>query len=275
MIAKEMMSKDYIKADKNETISGLIGKLKLKKAKTAVVFDNHRFVGLTNKNLLIKTKLNPSQMKVQRIIEKVPVLKGDETEYRIARLMYGADAHLLPVIEKGILLGVVKSIDLINLIKENKKFSRMKAGEVMGRKSLITIKENDRLGKAIEIMKENKIDRIPVIDNKGEVVSIASMTDIMFDYILQLQSKSEARGIGRDKFKTRAFKDRFEMDGFPIKNIASQTIVDAGPEDPVSRIIDLMREFDISSIILTKEKKPVGIITIRDIIKLLIKRVTF
>ena len=139
----------------------------------------------------------------------------------------------------------------------------------------MTVNENDRVGKAIEIFKENKIDRIPIVDKKGELINIASMTDIMFNFILQQQRKTEARGIGRNKPKTRAFRDRFEADAFPIKNFATPIMIDAKPEDSVSKIIDLMKEFEISSIVLIKDKKPVGIITERNLLKLLIKAVTF
>jgi len=275
MIAKELISQDYVKVDQNEHISKLIGKLKLKKEKAAVVFDDKRFVGISTKRLLIKTKQDPAEMKVKRVIAKVPVLKGDETIPKTAKLMYTADSHILPVIEKGVFLGVIKLISLIDLIKKNKKLSNIKASKVMSTKTLITVNENDRLGKAIEIFKENKIDRIPIVDKKGELINIASMTDIMFNFILQQQRKTEARGIGRNKTKTRAFRDRIEADAFPIKNFATPIIIDAKPEDSVSKIIDLMKEFEISSIVLIKDKKPVGIITERNLLKLLIKAVTF
>ena len=275
MIAKELISKDYVKVDQNDTISHLIGALKRKKEKSAVVLYGDKYVGVINKRLLIKTKLDPSKMKVKRVIEKVPVLKGDESVQKTARLMYTADSHILPIINKGVVEGVVKSIDLIDLIKKDKKLSNIKAKDVMGTKKLMTIKENDRLGKAIEIMKEAKINRIPVVDEKGDLSKIASMADIMFNYLLQQQSKSETRGIGRNKTKTRAYRARIEIDAFPIKNIASTTIIDVKPEAPVSRIIDLMKTNNISSIVLTKDNKPVGIVAKRDLLKLLIKSVTF
>ena len=58
MIAKELISKDYVKVDQNDTISKLIGQLKRKKEKSAVVLSGNNYVGVINKRLLIKTKLD-------------------------------------------------------------------------------------------------------------------------------------------------------------------------------------------------------------------------
>ena len=275
MIAKELISTDYVKVDQNDTISHLIGALRRNKEKSAVVLDKGKYIGVVNKRLLIKTKLDPAKMKVKKVIEKVPVLKGDESVQKTARLMYAADSQILPVVNKGVIEGVVKSIDLIDLIRKDKKLSNLKAKDIMGTKKLMTIKEEDRLGKAIEIMKESKINRIPVVDEKGNLSKIASMADIMFNYLLQQQSKSETRGIGRDSTRTRAYRERIEIDSYPIKNIASTTIVDIKPESHVSEVIDLMKEFNISSVVLVEGRKPVGVVAKRDILKLLIKSATF
>jgi len=269
-----MMSQDYVRIDKNDSISKLIGQLKRRKEKSAVVLDGKNYVGIINKRLLIRTKLNPAQMKVKRVIEKVPVLKGDEDIPKVAKLMYTADSHILPVVAGRMVVGVIKSIDLINLIKKNKKLSRIKADRVMNRKRLMTIKENDRLGKAIEIMQEQKVNRVPIVDEKGELVNIISVADFMFNYILHQQEKAET-GVGQRKVKSKGFKQRVELNAFPIKGIASINIVDVSTDTSVSRIIDLMKEYNISSVVLTKERKPVGIVTKRDLLKLLIKAVTF
>ncbi|MBW2977335.1 CBS domain-containing protein [Candidatus Woesearchaeota archaeon] len=274
MIAKELISKDYVEVDQNDTISKLIGALKRKNEKSAVILDKKKYIGVINKRLLIKTKLDPSKMKVKKIIEKVPVLKGDEDVPKIAKLMYTADTHILPIVEKGMVEGVVKLIDLLDLIKENKKLSRIKASQVMGTKKLITVKETDRLGKAIEIMKEAKVNRIPVVDEKRELVNIVSVADFMFNYLLHQQGRAET-GIGRRKVKSKGFGQRIDFNAFPIKAIASIRRVNATPDSTVSRIIDLMKEFNISSIVLVEDKKPVGIVAKRDLLKLLIKAVTF
>lgn len=274
MIAKELISKDYVKVDQNDTISKLIGALKRKNEKSAVVLNGDKYTGVINKRLLIKTKLDPSVMKVKRIIEKVPVLNGDESVQKTARLMYAADSHILPVVQKDMILGVIKSIDLIDLIRKDKVLSNKKAKDVMGTKKLITVKEDDRLGKAIEIMKEQKVNRIPVVDADGNLMNVVSVADFMFNYLIKQQGKSDT-GTGIKKVKTRGFKEKIDLNGFPIQSIGSIDAVDAKPENSVSNIIEIMKENNISSVVLTENKRIKGIITKRDLLKLLIKSVTF
>ena len=59
MLAKELIKEDYVKIDKDKPISELIGLLRLTNQKAALVFDKKKFIGVSTKDLLLKTRLNP------------------------------------------------------------------------------------------------------------------------------------------------------------------------------------------------------------------------
>jgi CBS domain-containing protein len=269
MIAKDIITTDYAKIDKNAAISELIGELIRTKQKAAVVFDKNKYIGITTKRLLLKTKIDPAKLKVNKVIEKVPTLTGKEDLTEAARLLYTADAPILPIIEKGQVIGIIKSIDVINNLPQEEK--NKKVNQIMTL-TPITIKENDRTGKAIEIMRENKVSRIPIVDDKGDLLSITSITDFIEKHHIMLQGKAEQGVKSTGAAGSTGFSgEHKDMHAFPIKNITSPITITGKESDSVSNVINTMNEFNISSLVIVKENKPVGIVTIRDLLKLFIK----
>jgi len=278
MLTKEVLSKDYISIDKNETVSRLIGCLIIKNQRAAVVFDNKKYFGITTKRLLLKTKFDPAKLKVAKVTAKAPALTGEEDISEAARLLYTSDSPILPIIAKKGVIGIVRNIDLINQLK-NTKLKNKKIKELMSLKP-ITVKENDRTGKAIEIMREKKVSRLPIVDNKGELFSITSVTDILQQYHLRQQGKSErgSRDASNNFFKQgKGFAGtRTDLHAYPIKNLTSPITITGKESDSVSNVINKMNEFNISSLVIIKDKKPVGIVTVRDLLKLFMKeKITF
>ena len=96
-----------------------------------------------------------------------------------AALMLEADCGILPVVENGQLFGVVTDRDLfIALATRNVRASEITAGDVAQR-AVQTCRAEDDVDRALEIMKQNQLRRLPVRDFGGRLVGIVSMNDIV------------------------------------------------------------------------------------------------
>lgn len=272
MQANDIIEKKFVSLYEDSTVSELIGKLKKTKASSAVVIDKKdNYKGIVDKKLLLKSKIDPSEMKISKITEKVPKLEGKEDIYNVARLMFTADTKILPIIESKKIKGIVRAEDIIKEFSGDKL--RSKAAEII-KPRLITLKETDRVGKAFEIMKEKKLTRLPIVDKKGDLTGILCLKDILYNYTLNL-GNTERHGRGSPNKKgikgERAFREKIDLHAYKVIDLASRPAESCSSSSSVKDIISKMFSSDISSIILEKGKKPVGIITIRDILKLLIK----
>ena len=275
MIAEEIMRKSYAKIDKNETISKLIGLLIRTNERQAIVLDKKKYIGVSSRDFLLKTKIDPAEMKISRIIDKTPKLNGKEDITETARLLYTSNTSVLPVIEKNLVIGAVFAVDIVNQLK-NMPEKKIKAGEIMKSK-LISINEKDRIGKAFEIMFEQRISRMPIVDSKGNISGIISFEDIMANYQLNLLRKTETRAGGKEGVITNRMvsSERVDMHGFPVESIGSKDSITCSKKDSVSKIIDDINEYHISSVIVAEDNKPVGIITARDLLKLFLKGISY
>ena len=272
MKSKEVMSKAFIKVDRKDAVSAVLGKLKRTKHDTALIFESDKYKGLFSKHKLIKSRIDPTSVKAGKMIKHVPVLNGDENLKETARLIYTSNMPVLPVVIKGKVLGVVRAINVID--KLDVKTKRKKMRDVATAEPFV-IHENDETATALSMMYNNLIDRLPVVDRQGNLISIVTLHDLITSFILMQQSKTEARGRGgltqHGPRTIRAYRKRPDIRALPVKDFASPIIITASMDDNVRTIIDDMKKFGISSVVIVKGKKAVGIVTIRDLLSLFLK----
>jgi predicted transcriptional regulator len=270
MKAKEVMSKNYAKADMNDSVSKVLGQLKLTKEWAALLFDGRKYKGIFSKHRMIRSKMDPAAWKAKHMLKQVPVLNGNEDLKETARLMITGNCHLLPVAEKGKVLGIVKAVDIIDQLDANAKKKKIMDIATTG---LVVVNEDDRTGKATQLMGDYVVDRLPIVDDAGNLLNIVSLTDLMEKCYLKMQSKTEARGRGgltqAGPRTIRAYRSkRPDLTGFPVRNFATPVMITATENENIGDIIAYMRKYRIGSIVITRGKKAVGIITVRDLLKL-------
>lgn len=119
-------------------------------------------------------------MKVKEVMATNPRICAPETTAaEAAHLMWDADCGFLPVVEHGAIVGVVTDRDLyIALATRNCLASDLTVGEV-STGDLFTCAPEDDLHAVLQIMKRNRIRRLPVTVLGGQVTGIISLDDII------------------------------------------------------------------------------------------------
>lgn len=94
--------------------------------------------------------------------------------------MWENDCGILPVIKDGRkVVGVITDRDICMATAiRNRPESTISVEEVMSG-NVFSISPNADVGKALELMREHKVRRLPVLDNKGELKGIISMNDLV------------------------------------------------------------------------------------------------
>jgi CBS domain-containing protein len=101
------------------------------------------------------------------VVSSAPIDSVDEA----ARLLTFHDISGLPVCEAGRVVGVVSEADLIG-----------KRGETVGAvmsSPAVTVSESTRLEDVAELLTRQRIRRVPVVDDRGQLVGIVSRRDVL------------------------------------------------------------------------------------------------
>lgn len=112
-------------------------------------------------------------MKIKDLMKKPVVTEKDVSLSDAAKMMNKYSINSLIVVKDSKILGIVTHHDLIEYFGQNRKVS-----EVMT-KSVLTIKEDDKIQRAIELVREKEIGIFPVVDNKGKLVGILDSKDLL------------------------------------------------------------------------------------------------
>lgn len=109
----------------------------------------------------------------KRVVTAKPILTLKEACEVMSKLHIGS----LVVIEDNKISGIITSTDVLKAIAGGKDPNRTTIGEVMS-KNVITIEPDTSLEKAVEIMIEKRIKKLPVLDN-NKLVGIITASDII------------------------------------------------------------------------------------------------
>lgn len=107
--------------------------------------------------------------------ESIP---STETVMHAAKRMKSLNIGVLPVFEDGKEAGMITDRDIITrVIAEGLNPAQISVGEVMT-KQVFSCTENTDIGEAARIMETNKIRRLVVKSEAGEVTGVVSLGDI-------------------------------------------------------------------------------------------------
>ena len=179
-------------------------------SKMAIAIASEGGIGVIHKNMSVEEQANEVRL-VKRaesgmIIDPVTLNSNSlviDAKNSMKRYKIGG----IPIVSKtGKLIGIVTNRDL-RFEKDNLK----KLSEVMTNKNLITAKAGTSMSQAEEILQTHKIEKLPVVDEKGILIGLITFRDINKHSEKPTSNKDKlgrlmvAAAIGTDKdFKKRA-----------------------------------------------------------------------
>lgn len=146
------------------------------------------------------------------------------------------------------------------------------ASDIMVR-DVVTIDSESLIAEAVSKMVEHDISGIPVTDKKGNLIGIISESDVLKhgnlimvpDYLGLLDSMLYSRN--PEKYKAEIKKTLRDK----VKTAMSRKVFTATEDTPVGEIALRMSNRDINRIVIVDGKKIVGIISRRDITRLILE----
>ncbi len=128
---------------------------------------------------------------------------------------------------------------------------------IMSRKPM-TVKDNDTLGHAIRIMKDQRFKHLPVVNGSGHVVGVVTDRD------LKRASPSDATLL-------EVHELLYLLDQVKIGQIMSHPIVTVEPNTPIAAAARLMAEKRVGCLPVLRGEELVGVLTTTDMLNHLAK----
>jgi len=261
MIANDLAKANFISIDKDETISRLIGKFQTSKKTAAIVLDGKKYLGIICKRKFLRARMPVYEEKIKHVVMKPAVLNGSESLEKTAKLLCDSDVHMLPVVKRGIPVGVVYAIDVLKNLKS--KFDKRKIKD-LSKGKVIALDQHTEIKKALSIMRQRKIDRAPLVNAKNKLSGIISIYDLLMKYAMFPVKRAGGNNIRESK---SSMSKQRESSSVYVIHEATADVITVTNDDSVKNAIDLMSNNKISSVVVIDEyNQPAGIITIKDLL---------
>lgn len=135
-------------------------------------------IGVIHRNMSRESQVEEVR-KVKRgeeiLVRDVVTASPHQTIDSIWKSMCEMDISGIPIIDDGRLVGIISRRDVRPIVKSD---PGKRVNDVMTR-DVVTASEDVKLEEAIDIMYENKIERLPVVNEKGSLIGIISMQNIL------------------------------------------------------------------------------------------------
>jgi len=230
----------------------------LKTGLPVIITKNNEYWGIIDDRHL--RLADPAKTKCQSVAIRAPTISPDDSVPMIARLFLAGHFKGLPVVKENEILGILPRLEFLEYAMEEGFLRGLKAKDVMV-SPVYSITPDTPLGEARRKMKELRVHRLVVMEGR-KIEGIITTFDLAIIFFMRDTKPSLVLPSSYEKIMKK-----------PVKEFLREKVVTASPEDALSRIVELMKENNITSVVILNDRTgvPEGVVVVRDILKLLAK----
>jgi len=223
-------------------------------ADVIVVLSGGKVLGVLTERALLRPRVNLAQTKCRTFAVPSPRITPDDPVTRVARLLMENNLKAAPVVnENGEPVGLVSVMDLVTSVPH--VFSRLRVKDVMTSEP-ITVDANDSIGRAIALMRDEGISRLPVVQD-GRLVGILTLHDVIVK-VLGPRVRATFGEIAGEKIYTL---------GNRVYELMHSPVITARSEEPLIEAVKRMAHHDISCLVVVDGHRVVGILSRTDVLE--------
>ena len=263
----DIVSDDYVAFAPETRVSKLVGAFD-DPAVTGVVIRDDEFEGVVTRRQLA-TSHHPPGEKVGSLVHRVPQLTPDEDVRNVARLMIESDSRLLPVFEGRTMVGVVTADDVLRRVQPFLDAATVAQAYTA---DLVSLSPASTFGDALHTFREHHVTHLPVVED-GSAVGVLSLYDVA-GLTVRAASKSQggdpsdAASVGGGRSRGGGFGAREgELDrvlDLPVRDLMASPVRTIDRGETLETAVETMFDAGISSLIVTRDGRPDGIVTKTD-----------
>lgn len=254
-IVKDVFSTKFKSVNQDDTLSACLSLLKEESTPVLVVLNSKgKYVGVIAHRWIARSRYDPFTTKVKSLMRSAPTVSLQDSLSKVARLMITSGISQLPVFSGEKLAGIVTDEDVIQgAVIGN--WGSTKVEEVMTKKPFF-VEEDESVGAVLSLFREQGISHAPVVRD-GNLVGIVSIQNIITSIFQPRQRQTVGDIVG----------EKVPVLSIPAKGIMTKPVITVLPETLLKDAVEKMQEFDISSLVVVRKGRPVGILTKRDLLE--------
>ena len=254
----DIASPEYIEVDADERLAKIRSLFERENPKGVVVARDGEYIGIVGEKQLIRSHVE-DDTKAGALVKSAPHVDRHEDVREVARVLVEGDAKVAPVYEGEKLWGIVTQDAILEAVLEN--LDALTVDQIFTQ-DVVTIGEKDRVGQAINRLREHGISRLPVLGKNGRLSGVITTYDIV-EFVVR-DKERQGRGDRRG--------DLDRMLDLPVYDLMTDPVLTTTPEAVVRDAVEQMLENDVAGLVVTPEDDDgtvAGVVTKTDVLRAL------
>jgi CBS domain-containing protein/ribosome-associated translation inhibitor RaiA len=230
----------------------------VREGKRAVLVSNDdEFVGILSAKNMVKKKMdNPDKTKIRQFVDRIDPILSETPTSEVLNSMMINDYSALPVKNSRGEISILTKLGLLKTVRGNPVFKEKTAEDVMN--FPYSISATDSLTTARSLMRDLNLSRLPVLGKNNRLEGLVDSMNLLKAIIAK-------RRAGRGELSGEDIK----LDDIKIISFMTRNPAKSDPKQKLSRVIGTMIKNNTPTIMVLEKDEVKGIITPRDILKLI------
>ncbi len=164
-----------------ETLGEVLRKIKIYRKGGYPILHEKQLVGFVSEFDFMKQVNKKTGIKVRDVMNRPFIARDYWPILDVAKMMCNGPYRRLPVVEKGILIGIMTPYDIIRYLDSKKRFEWFRSEKTLTRdvmvKRVVTVGPEKDVHDAVRIMKERNVGGLPVVEEQ-ELLGIITERDV-------------------------------------------------------------------------------------------------
>lgn len=254
----DIATREYVAVDADERLAKVRSRFERETPKGFIVTDDGEYVGVINERQLVQSHIQ-DETKVKRMVKPAPRVGRHDDVRDVARVLVEGGAKIAPVFHGEELWGVVTEDDILKAVLEN--LDALDVSEIYT-EQVVTISEDTNVGRAINLLREHGISRLPVTDDANRLVGMVTTHDIADFAVRDMERQQKGDRSG----------DRDRVLDIPVYDLMNSPVTTTTLSQSVRDAVAEMLDSDFAGLVVTPaddDRTVEGIITKTDVLRAL------
>ncbi|MFC6960627.1 CBS domain-containing protein [Halocatena marina] len=254
----DIATQEDVEVDAGQRLAKVRAIFERENPKGIIVTNSGEYAGVITERRLLQSHVEDST-KVGAMAESAPKIDRTADVRDVARMLVEGGTKVAPVFEHDDHWGIITADAILETVLDNLDILSV---EQIYTENVVTATEDTNIGRAINLLRENGISRLPVVNESGKLTGMVTTHDIIDVAVRDMDKATHGDRAG----------DRERILDLPVYDVMRSPVTTIGLENSVEAAVKLMLEHDYGGLVVTpmdEDDLVAGVLTKTDVLRAL------